>query len=84
MLKYVIPGNKYINIKKGIPYQVFAFARHTETVEGFIVYVRVDIPNLQHKLGLLFLRWASRLIKTEVWARPIVNFEEKFREISAE
>lgn len=80
MLKYVIPGKRYINLKKGTGYQVFQFAMHTETTEGLIIYTIADDEGLRHKLGLLFLRWASSLIKTTIWARPIALFEEKFRE----
>lgn len=80
-LEYVLAGKRYVNLKKGTTYQVFQFGQHTETAEGFIVYVLVDrFLGFQHRLGLFFMGLASHLLRDRVWVRPIELFEEKFRE----
>jgi hypothetical protein len=90
MLKYVIAGDKYVNIKKQDVYQVFQVGIHSETAETLVVYISAEArvgntlrEDLMIRLGLMFLGWASRLLRRErVWVRPIQLFEEKFTELN--
>lgn len=81
MLRYVICGKTYTNIKTDNRYQVIHLGTHSETCENLVIYVRTkNGENWKHKLALLLIGWASKLLENKVWVRPLGLFEEKFRE----
>ena len=81
-IQYILPGRKYVNLKTGEIYQVFQVGSHSETDEGLIVYVPAKKgSSFRHRLGLLFLRFASVLLLERIWLRPIQLFATKFKEL---
>lgn len=73
------PGAVYRNKSRGGVYQVFDFAKHSETLEKMVVYVAVEQPDIWHGMGLFFLWLASGFLTPgSIWVRPVELFREKF------
>lgn len=81
MLRYVVPGKQYRNLKKGTIYEVLLYSTHTETAEAMILYLEVS-SQWRNMLARLLFRILWRLVKGQfnLWNRPIMSFEEKFEE----
>lgn len=74
MLQSVDPGTFYRNIKTQKIYKVIAIAKHSETEESLVIYCESELPRFS-EVGELNL---GRCLETQVWARPIELFKEKF------